>query len=322
MNTYQKRTYLVYSRGLLPEDLTLGSLYLDPANPLDGEQKRFECRLRQSDLHTWTGEQEHDEPCTLNLVASRQWLINSGLFALLKAEAGGRGSQEVGVYGKAGRRQRIKKPEKFLNDVVLASPEARVWLADKLSISRTMYYLSQGGLKKQPRIWMVTGIQYITDGVVSNEQTRYQTGSASANIHIPEPISAAVTILGGQGGLSSGFETNHTSSTRTAYGHKNERVWAAQFTQLAVQFTSTLISSNELPNRIPLRDIVDIKSGAVRAASQIADFTLSGESAEVCGLEEAHDMELGGEELLKRMQDVDWAMLNLFCAQTSRHPST
>ena len=45
MNTIQKRTYLVYSRGLMPEDLKLGSLYLDPANPVDGEQKRFECSL-------------------------------------------------------------------------------------------------------------------------------------------------------------------------------------------------------------------------------------------------------------------------------------
>jgi hypothetical protein len=42
MNGKQKRTYLVYSRGLLPDDLKLGSLYLDPANPLDGENKRSE----------------------------------------------------------------------------------------------------------------------------------------------------------------------------------------------------------------------------------------------------------------------------------------
>lgn len=205
--------------------------------------------------------------------------------------------------------------------MILASPEARIWLADKLSVSRTVYHLSQVGLKKQPHIWMVTGIQYITDAVVFDKQTRRQTGSASANILIPEPISAAVTVLGGQEGLSGGFEADYASRTRTAYGHKDERVWAAQFTQLAVQFTSALMSSNELPNRIPLRDVVDIKSGAVRAASKIADFTLSGEFAEVCGLEDDY-MELSGEELLKRMQDVDWGMLNLFLAQTSRHPST
>lgn len=46
MHGEPKRTYLVYSRGLLPEDLRLGSLYLDPTNPLDGEHKRFESLLR------------------------------------------------------------------------------------------------------------------------------------------------------------------------------------------------------------------------------------------------------------------------------------
>lgn len=46
MNTQQKRTYLVYSRGLSRKDIALGSLYLDPANPLDGERKRFECTLQ------------------------------------------------------------------------------------------------------------------------------------------------------------------------------------------------------------------------------------------------------------------------------------
>ena len=42
MNISQKRTFLVYSRGLSDDDMSLGNLYLDPANPLDIEQKRFE----------------------------------------------------------------------------------------------------------------------------------------------------------------------------------------------------------------------------------------------------------------------------------------
>jgi hypothetical protein len=45
MLAQQKRTFLVYSRGLLPADLRLGSLYLDPANPLDGEHRRYESEL-------------------------------------------------------------------------------------------------------------------------------------------------------------------------------------------------------------------------------------------------------------------------------------
>jgi len=316
MATDQKRTYLVYSRGLLPEDLTLGSLYLDPANPLDGEQKRFECPLQQPDLQPWTGNPEYDEPCMLKFTASRQWLINSGLFALLKGQAGRGGSEEVSVSGKSGRRQRIKKPETFLNEVLLASPAARTWLVNQLSISRTMYYLNQAGLSKPPHIWMVTGIQYITDAHVVSNRTRHQTASASANIPVPEPISAAVTILGGQEGLSGGFKVDSESGTKMSFSHKDERVWAVQFTQLAVKFTPN--AADDLHNRIPLRDVVDLKSGGVRAESQVTEFTLSGESAEVCGLEEDDNHQSSADSLVKRMQDVDWGMLNICLEQTRR----
>jgi len=41
MQTKQTYTYLLYSRGLMPGDLTLGSLHLDPANPIDSERKVF-----------------------------------------------------------------------------------------------------------------------------------------------------------------------------------------------------------------------------------------------------------------------------------------
>ncbi len=41
MKTDHDRTYLVYSRGLQPDMLPLGSLFLDPANPLGHEKKRY-----------------------------------------------------------------------------------------------------------------------------------------------------------------------------------------------------------------------------------------------------------------------------------------
>lgn len=41
MNTGQTQTYLLYSRGLMPDDLTLGSLHLDPTNPIDSERKVY-----------------------------------------------------------------------------------------------------------------------------------------------------------------------------------------------------------------------------------------------------------------------------------------
>jgi hypothetical protein len=41
----QKRTFLPYQRGIDPEALKLGSLYLNPLDPVDGlESTRFEYR--------------------------------------------------------------------------------------------------------------------------------------------------------------------------------------------------------------------------------------------------------------------------------------
>ena len=43
MPPQQKRSFLPYERGINPEDLRLGSLYLNPLDPDDGlESKRFE----------------------------------------------------------------------------------------------------------------------------------------------------------------------------------------------------------------------------------------------------------------------------------------
>ncbi|XTI83114.1 hypothetical protein V2W45_1358774 [Cenococcum geophilum] len=93
MNTYQKRTYFVYSRGLMPDDLRLGSLYIDPANPLDGEQKRFMCPLMDIELYGWTGDAKYNDSCILNFNTLRDWLADAGVLSLFKSEAGTRRSK-------------------------------------------------------------------------------------------------------------------------------------------------------------------------------------------------------------------------------------
>ena len=257
----------------------------------------------------------------LTFTASRQWLINSGLFALLKGQAGRGSSEEVSVSGKAGRRLRIKRPETFLNEVLLASSSARSWLASRLSVSRAMYYRSQAGLSKLPHVWMVTGVQYITDAYVTNGRTRHQTASASVNVPMPEPLSAMATVIGVQEGVSGGFEVDNTSGTTMSYHHKDERVWAAQFSQLSLKFTPKPKSADDLPNQIPLLDLIDIKLGAVRAGVPSSDISLSQESAEISGLEDDDSQQSSSDEILKRMQDVDWGTLHTFLAEIPQDKS-
>ncbi|PQE08860.1 Metacaspase-1 protein [Rutstroemia sp. NJR-2017a BBW] len=315
MSGQQKRTYLVYSRGLLPQDLKLGSLYLDPANPLDGEYKRFESVLGEDDLKDWTGVPEIDKPIELKITASRLWLINSGLFSLVRGEIGRESSYEVKISGTSGRRFQIKRPESFLNEVILKFPPARAWLANQLSISRYVYYLNRAtlGLNKLPRIWLVTGIQYITNAEVVATRAQSKKISASVNIPIPEPIAAVATILGGQEGIAGGIENSRTNGTTTFYHHADERVWAAQFTQLSVKFSPGPISADELPTRLPLHDLVDIKSGGIRNEDRPVGPSLSEEFAETSVLDdEGCVIQPYGEDLLNLMQDVDWTLVDKF----------
>ena len=64
MQSDLKRTYLIYSRGLMPDDLQLGSLHIDPANPVDSdENKRFRCPIG------YVIPQYHLQPLTQHLCA-------------------------------------------------------------------------------------------------------------------------------------------------------------------------------------------------------------------------------------------------------------
>jgi hypothetical protein len=245
-------------------------------------------------------------------VASRQWLVNSGLFSLLRGEVGREKSHEVKISGNSGRRLQIKRPESFLNEVVLKSEPARAWLANQLSISRHMYYVNRAtfGLGKLPHIWLVTGIQYVTSAEVVAIRAQSKKISASANIPIPEPVAAAAMILGGQEGVAVGIENNTTNQTTTSYHHKDERVWAAQFTQLSVKFSPEPVLAGSLPAQVPLHDLVDLKSGGIRNEDRPDAPSLSKESAEISVLEEGDITQPHGEDLIDQMQDVDWTTVN------------
>ncbi|KAK6359277.1 hypothetical protein TWF696_000440 [Orbilia brochopaga] len=312
----QKRTYLVYSRGLLPEDLKLGSLYLDPANPLDGERKRFESSLDESELAKWTGTPDVTAPLTLSFSASRHWTIASGLFNLLEGEIGRGKSHEVIISGSSGVRRQIKKPETFLNEVVLKSEGARAWLAAHLSVSRYAAY-KRNTLGTGTRIWLVTGIQTVANANISVVNRQDKSLSFSATAPAPDPVVAAVTVLTGDGGIASVGVTNTTTKeTATSYGHEDARIWAAQFTQLSVKFTSKSsgLQSQVGPSAwIQLRDLPDHQTGGIRASARPNGVpSLNNEVAEILVGGDDGEEQLEGEDLLDLMQDVDWEELDEF----------
>jgi hypothetical protein len=198
-----------------------------------------------------------------------------------------------------------------LNKAVLQPESARTWLADQLSISRYLYYLHQStfGLAKLPHIWVVTGIQYITDAEVVATQAQSRKMSSAASVPVPEPIAAAAVVLGGQGVVGVAAERSNDSQSTTAYRHDEERVWAAQFTRLSVRFSTKPAPAGELQARVRLHDLDDLKSGGIRNGVQRPVPSLNEELAYVSVANESAE-QAHGEDILDMMQDVDWASLD------------
>jgi len=296
----------------MPGDLRLGSLYIDPANPLEGEQKRFTYPLTDTELYEWTGDAEYDDYCVLNFNASRDWLADAGVLNLFKGGGGTGSSEQARVEGKSGRRLQIKRPESFLNEVVLGSPLAKAWLGQQLSISRKMYHLSRlkFGKSRYPRIWLVTGIQYISNARVTNGWSKSSEVSLGFTVPVPEPVSAAATIATAQGALSAKASLSSSSDASTAYRHHDERVWAAQFTPLKVKFHPQSKEADEtaFPTHIKLHNLEDLTTAGVRFGAQSEQPEPVEGFAEISGLEEQSNEQSqeAENELIEATHEIDW----------------
>lgn len=88
------------------------------------------------------------------------------------------------------------RPEAFLNEVILASETARLWLANSLSIFHRMSLFEKfrRGTVKAPKIWMVTGVQYVSGSRITDTVSNTLSNSISAAVPMPDPV-AALTMI-------------------------------------------------------------------------------------------------------------------------------
>ncbi|KAI0490820.1 hypothetical protein F4859DRAFT_24728 [Xylaria cf. heliscus] len=281
----QKNTYLPYTRGILPDELRLGSLYLDPHNPNLGLEKfRFEYKERilsneqyWESIQAWTGEPEVDDiaPYILRFQASTEWASQAKVIDAVNVGADKTKTRDISIVGTQARRYQIKKPEKFLRQQVLTQPEVKKWIVDRLSISfwaRWNHHRKTGEPWKAPSIWLVTGIHLISDGRVHSGWNvgldvhggiRADPGTLTGGP--PTGVSAADV----QGSL------NQNVQMENLYGQSGERVWCAQFMELAVDFTNgprrdesqgwfTRLFPNKEIEVLQLRQVEDLGVGGVR----------------------------------------------------------
>ncbi|RAK77810.1 uncharacterized protein BO72DRAFT_485674 [Aspergillus fijiensis CBS 313.89] len=243
--------FLVYSRGLRPEILKLGSLCLDPANPVGDSQKIYQCPIKDAELSPWMSSSGDEIHCTLNLSASRGWLAGANCADISPQDTGEDSNVGVRLEGEQGRRVTIQRPGLFLEQVILPSAEAKRWLATQLTVSRTMHYLSRAilGTARHPRVWLVTGLQYIS-------KARIEAGwshSPHASTGIPgltlDPTVAALTGLADASGQGPHVGIKAGGST----GDDTEKIWAAQFAELKMNFRPRDLATVRLPEEIQLR---------------------------------------------------------------------
>ncbi|KAI0525330.1 hypothetical protein F5B22DRAFT_334309 [Xylaria bambusicola] len=284
----QKNTYLPYTRGILPDELRLGSLYLDPYNPNLGLEKyRFEFKektLREERywelITAWTGEPEVDdiEPYILRFQATTEWAAQAKIIDAANVGADKTKTRDVSIVGTHARRYQIKnvnRPEQFLRQQVLTQPDVKKWIADRLSISfyaRWKHHRKTGEPWKAPSIWLVTGVHLISNGCVHSGWNVGLNVQGGANV---DPGTLAGGTPTGRSAADVRGSRRENVQMENLYGQSGERVWCAQFMELAVEFTngpgrneSQGWSTRLLPKKeievLQLRQVEDLGVSGVR----------------------------------------------------------
>lgn len=127
-----------------------------------------------------------------------------------------------------------------------------------------------------PSIWMVTAVQHVTGGDI------HATGSASTKIGGAAGADVSPAVNVSPGVLKVKAEANYEDSNGASndFGHEDERVWAAQFMPVTIQFgheEDRELSAKEhsfLPKTIAsfqLEDVPDFEMKGIRSSSARID---------------------------------------------------
>ncbi|KAL1879183.1 hypothetical protein Daus18300_001762 [Diaporthe australafricana] len=275
MDGQEKATYLIFGRGHDPSRLRLGNLVMSPYNP--DESDPYICPYTQLDLDKWTGQAMEEPKLTIDRVDSN----DKGAFVKLTSLVGGDVSRSKGsslkVEGNNARRFQIHQATEFLNSVILSSPEAKKWLSSRIALSKTMLLLNRlkVGKSRHPQIWMVTGVQMLSNATVYSERTGSAKTGANIQAPTPELASAVLAAAGGDGKLAEAAISSSTGGfTNVEYQHEGERVWAAQFRRLKLDFLDGGASDSDSSEAdVSLDGLLHLGLTGMKGGAQVADET-------------------------------------------------
>ncbi|KAJ4990032.1 hypothetical protein SVAN01_04495 [Stagonosporopsis vannaccii] len=234
----QKRTFLPYLRGVYPEDLRLGSLYINPLEPTDGlSSLRWEFMRDEEDqdvyeqaVSKWTRKRpEIDQPFAIEFEASKARSLGFNFTEFLGFNSTKTKDSMVKIQGQSGRRIKIKTPEAFLEEV-MEQPGVQEWIREHASIEHKSKYGRH--IWKAPKIWMVTAVQHVTGGDIQ------ASGSSSTNLNAALGVdsSPAAHLPPNTIPLKATAGVKSSTAATTNFGHADERIWAAQFMPVTIVY--------------------------------------------------------------------------------------
>jgi hypothetical protein len=182
-------------------------------------------------------------------------------------------SVTVTLSGTSGRRVRIRRPEAFLEEV-LKQDGVEQWIRTHATLKHKSKYGNHAWTA--PELWLVTGVQYLTGGEYEFEDNA--TNELSA--HGGADIGAAAGGPAGVAKLQAEARHERANGAQNGFGHEDERVWAAQFMTVKIDFgaqaSDPSLSSERswVPKTIKtiyLEDVKDLEFQGVRASREQAD---------------------------------------------------
>jgi hypothetical protein len=197
------------------------------------------------------------------------------------------------------------------------------WICEHASIEHKSLYGGKGW--KAPKIWMVTGLQYVTDGTMHSKTSASRKAgglvSADASLAVNTPPET----------LKVNAKANHEKTNGTSVDMKNkgERVWAAQFMPVSIEygFEPDGVPSASRPKTIAhfeLQEVEDLKARGTRDYDEKGDVQPSSPVPNLVGrivLPKSKKRDLGNDyadddfviddtEYVANVKGTDWETYN------------
>lgn len=196
------------------------------------------------------------------------------------------------------------------------------WIRTQASIS----YKGKFGYNKwkAPEVWMVTGLQLVSGGDVyaAGSRDKKFEGGVGADPSLAAGLPPGTLKVKAEAGQARGEEAN------TGYGYEDERVWAAQFMEIELEYgddddpalQKRERSKDLLPKTIAdfrLKDIADLGAKGIRGQKTEAELTrpprrrariIADEEAEIP--EDAGAIQLDEVPYVSALKGTSWADYN------------